>query len=151
MSTISNNEQRPLSRFTNWEDSDDYKAFMADPAYEKRRTAFRNQFWNETLSFHVEKLRNLLGFSQAQLAKAINISQPGICQRLKKPKNIANLADIVEAMGGNLDVVAYINGRAISLMNGLILPFDPDEHIRRSIDHDFYFYEDDEGAEPTGQ
>jgi transcriptional regulator with XRE-family HTH domain len=151
MSTISNNEQRPLSRFTDWKDSDDYKAFMADPAYEKRRTAFRNQFWNETLSFHVEKLRNLLGFSQAQLAKAINISQPGICQRLKKPKNIANLADLIEAMGGDLDVVAYINGRAISLTNGLVLPFDPDEHICQAIDSNSYFYEDDEDVEQISQ
>lgn len=96
-------------------------------AYEDDITQWREEFWTTTLSYNLNRLRRRRGMTQKKMAEALGISQPGVCQRLKKPGNIANLADLVQAMGGRLDVVAYVDGEAISLFNGRITPHNEDE------------------------
>jgi transcriptional regulator with XRE-family HTH domain len=95
--------------------------------YEADITQWREEFWTTTLSHNLNRLRRRRGMTQKKMAEALGISQPGVCQRLKKPGNIANLADLVQAMGGRLDVVVYVDGEEISLFNGRITPHNEDE------------------------
>jgi len=97
------------------------------PTYERDITEWHEEFWTTTLSYHLNRLRKRRKMTQKKMAEVLHISQPGVCQRLKKPGNIANLADLVAAMGGRLDVVVYIDGQAISLFNGRITPYDENE------------------------
>ena len=97
------------------------------PTYERDITEWHEEFWTTTLSYHLNRLRKRRKMTQKRMAEVLHISQPGVCQRLKKPGNIANLADLVAAMGGRLDVVVYIDGQAISLFNGRITPYDENE------------------------
>lgn len=97
------------------------------PTYERDITEWHEEFWTTTLSYYLNRLRKRRKMTQKKMAEVLHISQPGVCQRLKKPGNIANLADLVAAMGGRLDVVVYIDGQAISLFNGRITPYDENE------------------------
>ena len=97
--------------------------WRASSNFESEITEWRDEFWTTTLSYHLNRLRRRRKMTQQKMAEALGISQPGVCQRLKKPGNIANLADLVQAMGGRLDVIAYIDGEAISLFNGRITPY----------------------------
>jgi transcriptional regulator with XRE-family HTH domain len=101
--------------------------WRASSNFESEITEWRDEFWTTTLSYHLNRLRRRRKMTQQKMAEALGISQPGVCQRLKKPGNIANLADLVQAMGGRLDVIAYIDGEAISLFNGRITPYDESE------------------------
>lgn len=101
--------------------------WRASPTFESELTEWHEEFWTTTLSYHLNRLRRRRKMTQQKMAEALGISQPGVCQRLKKPGNIANLADVVRAMGGRLDVIAYIDGEAISLFNGRIVPYDENE------------------------
>ena len=97
------------------------------PTYERDITEWHEEFWTTTLSYYLNRLRKRRKMTQKKMAEVLHISQPGVCQRLKKPGNIANLADLVQAMGGRLDVIAYIDGEAISLVNGRITAYDENE------------------------
>lgn len=97
------------------------------PGFEHEVTEWHEEFWTTTLSYYLNRLRKRRKMTQKKMAEVLRISQPGVCQRLKKPGNIANLADLVAAMGGRLDVIAYIDGEAISLFNGRITPYDENE------------------------
>lgn len=97
------------------------------PTYENEVTEWHEEFWTTTLSYYLNRLRKRRRLTQRKMAEVLGISQPGVCQRLKRPGNIANLADLVQAMGGRLDVIAYIDGEAISLFNGRITPYDESE------------------------
>lgn len=97
------------------------------PSFERDITEWHEEFWTTTLSYYLNRLRKRRKMTQKKMAEVLHISQPGVCQRLKKPGNIANLADLVQALGGRLDVIAYIDGEAISLVNGRITPYDENE------------------------
>lgn len=101
--------------------------WRTSPGFENDVTEWHEEFWTTTLSHYLNRLRRRRKITQKSMAEALGISQPGVCQRLKRPGNIANLADLVQAMGGRLDVIVYIDGEAISLFNGRITPYDENE------------------------
>jgi transcriptional regulator with XRE-family HTH domain len=101
--------------------------WRASPNFENDITEWHEEFWTTTLSYHLNRLRKRRRLTQRKMAETLGISQPGVCQRLKRPGNIANLADLVRAMGGRLDVIAYIDGEAISLLNGRVTVHDEND------------------------
>jgi len=55
--------------------------------------------------------------TQKQIAETLHISQPGVCQMLKRPATIAKLWRLAVAMGGQLEVNIRFGDKVYSLLN----------------------------------
>lgn len=66
----------------------------------------------------LEELRILLGLSQEELARRLDIQQPTISKLTRRSDmRISTLRGLIEAMGGELQVTAKFPGRSVELAN----------------------------------
>jgi transcriptional regulator with XRE-family HTH domain len=73
--------------------------------------------WNEVLSYYVNLNRRRRKVTQKQIAQRIGLTQPRVCQMLKKPATIAKLWKLCDAMGGQLEVNVRFGNEVFSLLN----------------------------------
>lgn len=83
------------------------------------------EMWNEVLSYYVNLNRRRRKITQKQIAQRIGLTQPRVCQMLKKPATIAKLWKLCDAMGGQLEVNVRFGDEVFSLLNEPN-PDDPD-------------------------
>lgn len=83
------------------------------------------EMWNEVLSYYVNLNRRRRKITQKQIAQRIGLTQPRVCQMLKKPATIAKLWKLCDAMGGQLEVNVRFGDEVFSLLNEPN-PKDPD-------------------------
>lgn len=62
----------------------------------------------------MRKLREALGLTQADVAKLANMTQSEVSRFEKRDDHkISNLREMVEALGGELEVVAVVGGKRV--------------------------------------
>lgn len=66
----------------------------------------------------INELREAFYLTQSQLAEKLNIKQPAI-SRLEKRSDmyISHLREVIEAMGGELEIVARFNDSSVKITN----------------------------------
>ncbi len=96
--------RRPLSHLTrNW--SPERRAALAA---EKRALAAE--------ATTLEELRVALGVSQEQLADLLDVQQPAISKlERRNDMRVSTLRDLIEALGGELKLVAKFRDRSVDL------------------------------------
>ena len=66
----------------------------------------------------LNELRNAKGLSQKMLAEALNIQQPAIAKLEKRTDMyISTLRSHIEAMGGNLEILAHFPDGTVKIAN----------------------------------
>lgn len=75
-------------------------------------------FLHQGLEYWLNDFRKANSLTQKQLAESMGISQPAVCQLLKRPSRLATLGRIVRAMGGQIDITVTKNGKTTSLLFG---------------------------------
>lgn len=64
----------------------------------------------------LEQLRIALGISQEQLADLLDVQQPAISKLLRRnDMRVSTLRDLIEALGGELKLVAKFRDRTVDL------------------------------------
>ena len=68
----------------------------------------------------LRELRKSLGISQKQLAETLKVSQAAVSkQERRQGIQVATLCEVIEAMGGTLEITAYFPGdKTVRLMPG---------------------------------
>ena len=62
----------------------------------------------------MRKLREALGLTQADLAKLANMTQSEVSRFEKRDEHrLSSLREMVEALGGELEVVAVVGGKRV--------------------------------------
>ena len=96
--------RRPASDFTkNWS-----SARLAAVEAEKRAL--------ELEATTLEELRVALGISQEELARLLDVQQPAISKlERRNDMRVSTLRDVIEALGGELKLVAQFRDRTVDL------------------------------------
>ena len=100
----------------NFFDSPSVRALYAHPDYDLLSEETGEDMWNEIISFHLNRLRRQRRITQRQIAEKLRISQPAVCQRLKRPATVAKLHEMISAMGGTLSVTAHFGDDTVDLL-----------------------------------
>ena len=85
--------------------------------YEKNTAEHSEEMFQEIVSYYINLNRKRRKITQKQIAEALHISQPGVCQMLKRPATIAKLWRLAVAMGGQLEVNIRFGDKVYSLLN----------------------------------
>ena len=89
----------------------------ASPKYEEYSAESSEEMFQEIVSYYVNLNRRRRKITQKQIAEALHISQPGVCQMLKRPATISKLWRLSVAMGGKLEVNIRFGDKVYSLLN----------------------------------
>jgi len=87
------------------------------PDFEKNMEESSEEAWQEIVAYYVNLNRRRRKITQKQIAEALHISQPGVCQMLKRPATISKLWRLSVAMGGKLEVNIRFGDKVYSLLN----------------------------------
>ena len=87
------------------------------PNFEQDEEESSDDMWQEIVSYYINLNRRRRKITQKQIAEALKISQPGVCQMLKRPATIAKLWRLSVAMGGELEVNIRFGDKVYSLLN----------------------------------
>ena len=87
------------------------------PDYEKNTADHSEEMFQEIVSYYINLNRKRRKITQKQIAETLHISQPGVCQMLKRPATIAKLWRLSVAMGGQLEVNIRFGDKVYSLLN----------------------------------
>ena len=93
------------------------QATYDSPDYEKNTAEHSEEMFQEIVAYYVNLNRRRRKITQKQIAEALHISQPGVCQMLKRPATIAKLWRLSVAMGGELEVNLRFGDKVYSLLN----------------------------------
>ena len=87
------------------------------PNFEQDQEESSEEMWQEIVAYYVNLNRRRRKITQKQIAEALKISQPGVCQMLKRPATISKLWRLSVAMGGKLEVNIRFGDKVYSLLN----------------------------------
>ena len=87
------------------------------PDYEKNTAEHSEEMFQEIVAYYINLNRRRRKITQKEIAEALHISQPGVCQMLKRPATIAKLWRLSVAMGGKLEVNIRFGDKVYSLLN----------------------------------
>ena len=87
------------------------------PKFERDEEETSDDMWQEIVSYYINLNRRRRKITQKQIAEALKISQPGVCQMLKRPATIGKLWRLSLAMGGELEVNLRFGDKVYSLLN----------------------------------
>ena len=87
------------------------------PNFEQDQEESSDDMWQEIVAYYVNLNRRRRKITQKQIAEALHISQPGVCQMLKRPATISKLSRLSVAMGGELEVNIRFGDKVYSLLN----------------------------------
>jgi predicted transcriptional regulator len=74
---------------------------------------------SELLEMDLRALREAVGLTQGELAQRVDVTQSKLSKMERREDHrISTLRRYVEALGGNLEVCAVINGKRIKLTEG---------------------------------
>lgn len=90
-----------------------------------------DDMFHEVVSYWLNVNRRRRKVTQKQIASVLGITQPGVCQMLKRPATIGKLWRLCRAMGGELEVHFVVDGKRFSLL-GEPDPNDPDAWMLES-------------------
>ncbi len=93
------------------------QAIYKSPDYEEDSEIGYDEMFHEVVSYYINLNRRRRKITQKQIAEALHISQPGVCQMLKRPATIAKLWRLSVAMGGELEVNLRFGDKVYSLLN----------------------------------
>ena len=93
------------------------QAIYISPDYEEDSEIGYDKMFHEVVAYYVNLNRRRRKITQKQIAEALHISQPGVCQMLKRPATIAKLWRLSVAMGGELEVNLRFGDKVYSLLN----------------------------------
>lgn len=82
----------------------------ADPVRAERLASEYAEAVAEHVAYSLNEIREHLGVSQADLAAALGISQPAVSKALRGVSTIAALQRLVQALGGDLEIVVTHHG-----------------------------------------
>ena len=101
----------------NFSDLPVVRAMYKSPNYELLSDETSEDMWHEIVSYYINLNRRRRRVTQKQIAETLHISQPGVCQMLKRPATISKLWRLVTAMGGTLEVNVRFGDKVYSLLN----------------------------------
>ena len=87
------------------------------PGFEQDQEQSSEEMFQEIVSYYINLNRKRRKITQKQIAESLHISQPGVCQMLKRPATIAKLWRLSVAMGGQLEVNIRFGDKVYSLLN----------------------------------
>jgi predicted XRE-type DNA-binding protein len=108
-----------------WIPEHERPGYVATKENDMLESEISEEMWNEVLSYYVNLNRRRRKVTQKQIAQRIGLTQPRVCQMLKKPATIAKLWKLCDAMGGQLEVNVRFGNEVFSLLNEPD-PNDPD-------------------------
>ena len=83
----------------------------ARPGHRRKAAAARAEMEREIEEYNLNQLRVELQITQAELARRLGISQSGVSQLLRQGSTVETIRRIVEALGGDLELTAVVDGR----------------------------------------
>lgn len=92
---------------------------------ENEEQAGFDDIFHETVSHYINLNRKRQKITQRQIAQYLKVSQPAVCQMLKRPATIGKLWRLCNALGGKLEVNIRFGDQVFSLLNEP-LPNNPD-------------------------
>ena len=96
------------------------------PNFEQDQEESSDEMWQEIVSYYINLNRRRRKITQKQIAEALKISQPGVCQMLKRPATVGKLWRLSLAMGGELEVNIRFGDKVYPLL-GELLPISQEE------------------------
>ena len=87
-----------------------------NPEHGKLREKTNEDMFHEIVSYWLNINRRRRRVTQKQIAETLHISQPGVCQMLKRPATIGKLWRLCRALGGELEVNFVVDGKRYSLL-----------------------------------
>jgi predicted XRE-type DNA-binding protein len=100
-----------------WIPEHERPGYVATKENDMLESEISEEMWNEVLSYYVNLNRRRRKVTQKQIAQRIGLTQPRVCQMLKKPATIAKLWKLCDAMGGQLEVNVRFGNEVFSLLN----------------------------------
>ena len=91
-----------------------------------------DDMFHEIVSYWLNVNRKRRKATQKQIAEILGITQPGVCQMLKRPATIGKLWRLCRALGGDLEVNFVCDGQKYSLL-GEPDPNDPDAWMLEDV------------------
>ena len=110
---------------TRWIPEHERPGFVPTADRDARENAGYDDMFHEGVSYWLNVNRRRRRITQKQIAAVLGITQPGVCQMLKRPATIGKLWRLCNAMGGELEVNFVVDGKRYSLL-GEPDPRDPD-------------------------
>lgn len=108
-----------------WVPDHERPGFMATARRDRDESEGFDRMFHEVVSYWVNVNRRRRKITQKQIAATLGITQPGVCQMLKRPATIGKLWRLCRAMGGELEVNFVCDGKRYPLL-GEPNPNDPD-------------------------
>jgi predicted XRE-type DNA-binding protein len=108
-----------------WIPEHERREFMPTRNRDEMETRGYDDMFHEGVSYWINVNRRRRKVTQKQIAVALGITQPGVCQMLKRPATVGKLWRLCRAMGGELEVNFVVEGKRFSLL-GEPDPNDPD-------------------------
>lgn len=107
-----------MTKYSKFFEDRSIQELYTDHNYEKNSESDFDDLFHETTSYWINKIRLREKVTQKQIATTLHISQPGVCQMLKRPATIAKLWRLCAAMGGTLEVNIRLGDEVVSLLHG---------------------------------
>ncbi|MFM9226728.1 MAG: helix-turn-helix domain-containing protein [Actinomycetota bacterium] len=99
-----------------WIPDHERPGFVATPDRDQRVDAAFDDMFHEGVSYWINVNRRRRKVTQKQIAETLGITQPGVCQMLKRPATISKLWRLCRAMGGELEVNFVVDGKRYPLL-----------------------------------
>ena len=87
-----------------------------NPRHGKLREKANEDMFHEVVAYWLNINRRRRRVTQKQIAETLHISQPGVCQMLKRPATIGKLWRLCRALGAELEVNFVVDGKRYSLL-----------------------------------
>ena len=94
------------------------EAMYEHPDYEQVSAEIAEELMQQGLVYWLNDFRRKRKLTQKKIAEEMHISQPAVCQMLKKPTSVGTLWRLAKAMGGSLDITITVDGETRSLLFG---------------------------------
>ena len=106
-----------MTEVKRWIPEREKPGFVATARRDREENTGFDDMFHEVVSYWLNVNRRRRKITQKQIAAELGITQPGVCQMLKRPATIGKLWRLCRAMGGHLEVNFVVDGRTYSLLN----------------------------------
>jgi predicted XRE-type DNA-binding protein len=99
-----------MSGYTVWNYKKELRRASKHPDFERREAESADEMMQESVSFWFNIYRKRRKITQKMIAQELFVSQPAVCQMLKRPVTVGTIARLCEAMGAELQINIRFKG-----------------------------------------
>jgi predicted XRE-type DNA-binding protein len=115
-----------------WIPEHERTGFIPTSGRDRTENTGYDDMFHEIVSYWLNINRRRRKITQKQIAGSLGVTQPGVCQMLKRPATIGKLWRLCRALGGELEVNFVVDGRKYPLLGERDLD-DPDAWMLEDV------------------